>query len=465
MDDHTRRAARFYAERDRRSRQLGVLDAATDIPVHITFSQELAENRTAHVALLALVNMVSRLHRRLCISAPDVPLLAKPLVPATSLRSSLLATARAIDPFIVLSEESVEGKGLSIRVGDGQAWYLGAEGARGTLAAGLQPFSVGNQSVLGAGMSACLAAAAACKSALGRSVAAARVSAWDLTEGGDASAGPSVGSLDLGSVLVVGAGAVASALAYWIRELDVQACWTAIDRDDLVLHNTNRALSSLAEDAGWADGTPGGTPVKKVTILNRVLGAVPEVCWYDDWIQRNPEARPDLVLPLANSRQVRRLIGQRFEPLLLHATTSTAWQAQLHRHIGGMDDCIECRMRAHESAEPVQLACSTAPVTNPDGTSSDAALPFLSGAAGLLLTSALCRLAVGEVARGENHWSLHFDSNHRMGDRSRFECTADCETRMPFAVREQIATGSRWAHILAPPRSDQRTALGSQERE
>jgi hypothetical protein len=445
MADGSRTAAEFYDERDRRTRQMGVLNEAVARPVAITFGADLAGNRTAQVAVLALVNMLSRLHRRLRISAPESPLLGKGLVPATTLQGALVAAARAIDPFITVDVTSSDSEALSVQVADGPRWYLGAEGACGVLATSPQIFSVEDHAVLGGGMAACLAAAAACNSALGRPSAPARISAWDFMEGPDASGGKPLGHVELGSVLLVGAGAVASALAYWIRECDVSAAWMAIDRDDLLLHNTNRSLSTTAADAGW----PNGTPLKKVEILSRMLGAEPRVCWYDEWVTANPEVRPDLVLPLANGRHVRRLVGRRFEPVLLHATTSTAWQAQLHRHVGGLDDCIECRMRAYDSADPVQLSCSTAVIPTSEESSSDAALPFLSGSAGLLLASTLWRMAAGQAPiTRENHWSLHFDTTHRIADCARFECTDDCTNRLPSDVRQQIAAASRWAHLL-----------------
>jgi hypothetical protein len=440
----SRDANQFYAERDRRTRQMGVLDEALTKPVEVIFPSALASSRAAQISALALVNMVARLHRRLRFAAPAAPLLAKSLVPATNLQDALVQTARAIDPFVALDVISAESDGLSVQVDEGPRWYLGVEGACGIHATLPQAFSGGSQVVLGAGMAACMGAAAACRMAVGKPTIEARVSAWDCTEGAEASVGAPLEHADLGSCLIVGGGAVASALAYWVRECDLAASWVAIDRDDLALHNTNRCLCSTAADAGW----PAGTPLKKVEVLRRVLGAEANPCWYDEWIVAHPEARPDLVLPLANARHVRRLVGQRFDPVVLHATTSASWQAQLHRHIGGLDDCIECRMRTYESSDPVQLACSTAGVSTPDGTSTDAALPFLSGAAGLLLASALWRLAAGDDKWGlSNGWSLHFDSRHRMTDRSQFACGADCPSQMPSSVRQQIAAGSRWEDI------------------
>jgi hypothetical protein len=110
------------------------------------------------------------------------------------------------------------------------------------------------------------------------------------------------------------------------------------------------------------------------------------------------------VLPLANDRDVRTLITQRGEPLLLHATTSSNWTAQLHRHRPDLDDCPTCRIPGNSAP---QLRCATGPTVPEEPGSRDAALPFLSAGAGLLLAAALTDLSES-VALGDqfNHWQL-----------------------------------------------------------
>jgi hypothetical protein len=439
-------AAKFYEERDRRTKQMGVVEDAANRRVRIRCGSDVVGNRHAQIALLALINMVSRVHRHIALSVADAPLLAKSLLPSNSLREALRATALAIDPFLNLQIDEQPAEGLSIQVDDGPSWFLGADKARGLLSETCQGFSSAEASVLGAAMSSCLGAWSVCRLSLNRPVTSARISAWDGSEGDDAMPGLPIGQVDLGSVLLIGAGAVGSALAYWVRELDIVGKWLVVDGDDVALHNINRMLCAIAADAGW----PGGMPAKKAELLGRVLSGESDLRWYDEWISANPHARPDIVLPLANGRYVRRLVGQRFEPVILHATTSLNWEAQLHRHIAGKDDCIECRMREHESKEPSQFTCGTGTVPNPDGTSTDAALPFLSGAAGLLLASALCRLGIGNLATDEENFSsLHFDTNNRLSQRSCWECKDDCANIVSVDVRREIASGSRWASLLS----------------
>src|SRR4051794_36520062 len=59
------------------------------------------------------------------------------------------------------------------------------------------------------------------------------------------------------------------------------------------------------------------------------------------------EARYDLVLPVVNEHGARPFLHVRGEQVLLHATTSRARQAQLHRHRAGRDEAL-CRTRTDD---------------------------------------------------------------------------------------------------------------------
>ena len=199
---------------------------------------------------------------------------------------------------------------------------------------------------MGGGLAAVLGAASLMQGAFGRRPGARRVSLWRFGEGNEAELGPrdDLGPLDVGDVLVVGAGAVASGFFYWCREVGLVGNWEVTDGDRIVLHNTNRAMTFTAADAGWSGGTEQGPGRMKVEAVAPGLNVHKFSGWYENWRLARGDRRPDLVLPLANDFDVRTAIGQRGENLLVHATTSPSWTAQLHRHIAGHDDCIDCRL-------------------------------------------------------------------------------------------------------------------------
>lgn len=100
----------------------------------------------------------------------------------------------------------------------------------------------------------------------------------------------------------------------------------------------------------------------------------------------------DLVLALANERAVRGSLQARQLQVLLHATTSANWQAQFHRHLADRDDCIDCRIPPNAP----RLLCASS-IVGSSGELADAALPFLSAAAALLLAAGLGRLQEGSL--------------------------------------------------------------------
>jgi hypothetical protein len=224
------------------------------------------------------------------------------------------------------------------------------------------------------------------------------------TSGADATDATDVGPLDVGNVDVIGGGAVGHALTYWANVFGVAGRWDVIDGDDAEIHNTNRCMGMTVADAGWPDGLSTGRPSKKAASAARNSAATPVPAWYHDLPAGRP--RPDLVLVLANEHGIRETVAQSGEPLLLHATTSPNWTAELHRHVPGRDDCPACRIPSRTQAT---FLCSEGPADPSDHSSGDAALPFLSAMSGLLLCSALLDLTAGQrVLHGRtNHWRVH----------------------------------------------------------
>lgn len=416
-------------------------------PVAVHVGEDAAATRAGQVTVLALVNMLARMYRRLVLIIPDSPLLARSLTSASNLLTACVSTAEAIDPFIDLElgarrRSSMPGVGIGLAVATGLDYYLGADRLTATLAT--DPVKIANchSTVLGGGLAACLGASALFRVGHGHRATPRHLSLWNFSEGDQAPPGPEqVEPVDVGDVLVVGAGAVSSALCYWLAELGVTGRWVVADGDLAELHNLNRTIGLVAADAGWPDTTP----ANKAVVAARLSGAEPFPGWYHEWLETHSDARPDLVLPLANDYGVRHAIGQRGAKLVLHATTSNNWTAELHRHIAGRDDCIDCRIPEELQA---RFACSIGSAQPGRKASSDAALPFLSGAAGLLLAAGLVRLQLGTLERGShNHWRLLLELEHRTWQRSFHRCQQGCAQVLAEPIRRAVNAGTRWAEL------------------
>ncbi len=441
--------AAFYELRDLRTVEYLRSGELPQVPVHVALDAAAASCAPGQLALLALANQLSRVHRRISFAIPDarIPVLVRTPFPGATLGEVLSRTVGSIDPcgsFLVGGP--MDGRrGVSIGLGEGIGpgfdWYIGGDQAVGFLSRSPIAFTPYSGTLRGAATASCLGAAALLRAQLGLDTAPRVLSSWNYAEGSLAAPGPDLESLDVGRVLLVGAGAVAASLVYWLHAFGVGGNWTVVDRDTVRFHNINRGLIFTAAHAGWPSLTLRAS-VEKASVLSHLIpGGRAFPFWYDECAELQ-QYKPDVILVLANDRNVRHLIAARNATVTLHATTSANWQSQLHRHITGKDDCIGCR--GHEMREPM-FGCSTATVSLPDGKSSDAALPFLSAASGLMLATALQRLQSGELATdSRNDWRWDFHSPFRMATSGVRRCAEDCRRILPAQLRRRINATTRW---------------------
>lgn len=437
--------SQFYAQRDLRTAEYVGGQPIDARSVHVAIDDKAAATPAGQLALLALANQLARVHRRITFALPSssIPLYVGNPFSVGTLGETLLSTVTRIDPcgeFRIGSPPSgaIVSIGLGDKVGDGFDWYIGADRAIAMLSKTPVGYSAVPSTLLGAALASCLGAAAVFRAVLGLESVPRSISAWNYAEEADAVAGMELLELlDVGRVLMVGAGAVAAALVYWLYAFGVGGNWTIIDRDVLALHNTNRGMIFTAADAGW----PNGIPRLKAELLASFM---PGSRWAKEWYHESKIAGEDhdVVLGLANEHEVRHWIASRNNTVTLHATTGVNWLSQLHRHIIGLDDCIWCR--AGEASTPV-FQCSVGNVPVPDGGRTDAALPFLSAASGLMLATALLRLQREELAvLNRNDWRWDFGSAYKMASSSFRNCRAGCSRIVAAEVRQQINRNGRW---------------------
>ncbi|MGQ0678171.1 MAG: ThiF family adenylyltransferase [Actinomycetota bacterium] len=413
----------------------------------ILAGQDVVDTPTGQTLILAAVNMAARVHRRIAIDIPDAELLVPTLVAATSLRDAAFALALAIDPFLDLrdtGEKEAPSLGIGQRAG---SVNVGAKGYRASVSVGSLLIGDHPAGILGAGLAACLGTSALLQLVTGQIPAERVVSLWCFGEGDLDEVGPEVpvGPLKVGErVALIGAGAVGSAIAYWLRLIGVEGEWVFVDHDEVELHNTNRSIGQLVEDAGWAAGLPGGIPRGKANVAAELIGGYHFDGWYDEWIQ--DARRPDLIIPVANDRGLRQVIGRLGMPLLMHGATSANWTAELHRH-GPRDDCPACRFPHNTIPD---FGCSEGPLDPgiEKEESPDAALPFLSAAAGLLVVAGLTQLENGYLDVRHNHHRLLFQSAINTSWLNTIHsCHDGCRIRPTPGVRRQLNRGRRWGHL------------------
>lgn len=407
-----------------------------------------------HALALCLVNQLARAHRRIVVvGETDAPLQCPSPFGHESVAEATVGLARAINPFIEATSATLDsvstGEDLILGIGQVESAHLclGADGFLATLGPQARIFDR-SASVWGALLAACLGASVAFHQATGRdrSVPHGVFSLWELgaPNGRDGPADP--GALDVGRVLQVGAGAVGCAVNFAAALAGLRGEWTIVDGDAIDVSNLNRQALFVAADTDWPIGPAAG---KSPTVARRLIAATDATVdhsprWYGiDKCVVNESY--DLVLGLANDGGVRGALQARQPTVLLHATTSDRWQAQVHRHIAGHDDCIDCRI----PPAPGRMRCSTGDVAV-QGQRVDAALPFLSMTAGVLLAAQLARLQHGALLEvAENQVALDLAASLPFREGVVRACRADCRVRLQAPARHAIDGYSRWSSLDA----------------
>jgi molybdopterin-synthase adenylyltransferase len=413
FEAHLREATLAYQPRFR----------ADSRPVVIEVS-EAAHTPAGHALLCALTNQLARTHRRI-VFVGDLarPLLCRDSFGHVRLDEASAGLAREINPPIAVDvvERTPRVEAIArLGIGAGGELALGAHDWHATLR---REGEVGtcHADIWGAMLASCLGAWYAFQRLLGeRPAPAPAYSLWRLA-GGESQDGPATGGpLDLGRVMQVGAGGVGAALDYWLGLVGVDGSWTIVDGDAVEVSNLNRQLLFHAADAGYPDGMAHNKAKLAAARLGPSAHASPK--WYGD----DPavvEADYDVVLALANERGAREALQDRRPPILLHATTSANHQAQLHRHLPGLDDCIRCRI----PGEVARLRCGGGKIPE---VSSDAALPYLSGLAGLMLAAAIARASAGHLGdQATNLAVLDLGTTTLHAQRARLSCRDGCHER------------------------------------
>ena len=412
------------------------------IPAGITVGRATAETRVGQVAALTAANILARSHPEVVLHIPAVELIVDSPLGGSTLAEACDAVASAAGYETgVTTVDALPEAILSVGIGPDAAHasiYAGARGWTASTGHAPQPLDQVDSSTIGLGTAVTLATGWMFRTAVQLPAIAERsFSLWSLMIATDRTGPTALPTIDVGRVWMVGAGAVGSCLAWWLRLLGVTGDWMIIDKDIVDLTNINRSLGMFLRD--W--GEPDKPTYKADVAATLVPGARPFVGWWDEWTEHD-EPSPDVLLPVANERGVRAQIAAYSHPATLHATTSRDWTGELHRHLAAEDGCIACRFP--ETAPT--LKCATGPVQiKPGDPARDASLPFLSGAAGLMLAGALIQLQEGTWSEHDhNGWRLWCDDTPRVVSRSRWHCTAGCAALSQQGVRRLMHGHTRW---------------------
>jgi hypothetical protein len=267
---------------------------------------------------------------------------------------------------------------------------------------------------------------------------------WQSTQTRPSGSTPEV-NLDLGDLWVIGTGSVGTSLLYFLTLFTRNFDTVLIDMDEVKVENLNRAAIFGVPDVGQ----------KKVVATAKFLNSLgvrsvrTEVAALHEsaiWTNRQ-EGTPDIVVSAANEMNVRYNIEQACPPIQIYGTTGKQWQAALVRHIPFVDPCSCCLFEPEHSTA---TACASAPIKSKNGEDQiDAALPFLSFAAGLMAAAEIVKLGLPGFPFSRNRVFLYTNPAIRLTSaetRRRDRCL--CHTRSD-SVHRQMLRGSKY-YKLSP---------------
>lgn len=410
----------FYRRRDDRTNRLTDSRDYHNLHVRVVAAQAALNSFSGQVQLILVANMLARWCRRVELAFPDAPLHSRLRIDNwKTLHQRIFSEMQQADPFgsfitapdfalpaqYVLGVGQVDPGSVSFVI-DSAGWqaYAGKELiARSTKE---------EENIIGPAFAACLGVADAFKVASGQPdgtrVRSLGLSLWDLSLRPSSDRIPLPKTIDLGNVLLIGAGSVGSAIVYLLRMLPITGRITVIDHDLVEIENLNRSpLFGINDDAEH-----------KVAVCQRYLAnhvsIDPFPVKYDEFIDqkgRKPGAI-DLILPEANEYGARSYIENNYPPLQIYGTTTTSWGINYHRHLPLKDeDCSLCRFPV--TAQPA-MACSINKVETVAGKPIDAALPFLSMGAAVLTLADLIRLQLPGYPQVPNFAFIDFKDKLEM---------------------------------------------------
>jgi molybdopterin/thiamine biosynthesis adenylyltransferase len=394
------------------------------------------------VAALTASNLLSRMTPSVALALPSAPVV-QPLPSAgRSLPDVLLAQMFSADPEGNFCRRPPRDTDVVLYLGpDGPGHTVHGLGWDSYIGSASSPLRVGSEpNPFGAGLASIIAVARLFLHRLDPPRAEFLFNAFDWGQyGAPPSAPPPF--LDLGELWFPGVGSVGTAALYFLTLVTRAFSAALFDMDEVKVHNLDRSPIFTSDDAEHLRNKAivGQSYLRSVGV-DRVVAEPYALHESDVWLRR-PAGRPDVIVSAANELNVRNFIEEAFPPVQLYATTGKNWQATLIRHIPIKDPCSLCLFPSTAAAPPTQCATGAMPGDKSSGEAKmDAALPFLSFGAGLMVAAELVKLPSDGYPYAANRIFLQIQPepalvsawlSHRQG--------CFCHTRSPLVHRRMIA--------------------------
>lgn len=438
----------FYEQLNDRMRRYGASPLDPTRVITITASPNYLASYDGQVAALVACNLLGRLSPSCQIGFRDVTI--HPSLPwsGRSLVQHALNGMKAANPFGRYCTGSAAANDFRFHLGrHGHDTVIHGSGWNAYIGPGPSPLPrVTSDIGIGSALSVVLAAAHLFRTRFGTMTDATVCNAWDWTDVPSSVEFSPVGA-SLGHVMTVGLGSVGSAANYFLALATRNFRASLIDHDHIGVGNITRSPI-------FTDAHAKIEQVKVEAVAAFLRGAsvedvaVDPIALHESSLWNFREAgSTDVLISAANEFNVRYNIEMGFPPIQLYATTGRNWQATLMRHAPGTKACSLCVFPPEEKFGSTMCATDGPPKapTAAEEPRTDAALPFLSFAAGLMTAAEILKLNVPGYPFSAERVMLGLKSKlvlagtpipHRVG------CL--CESRHS-GVHQAAIAGSRYA--------------------
>ena len=343
------------------------------------------------VAILTAANLLGRMTPSVALDLPLVPLIAPLRFTGTNLAEAVLSQLYKADPSGNFCLRSTKKDDYILHFGRTGAPTL-VHGSGWNFYCGPSPSPLVNDHTtnpIGPVMAAILAISEAFRTDLSKSPEKIFFNAlnWEpkVLE-------PDICPLQpqskLGTLWTVGTGSVGTAILYFLSLATQDFSSVLFDMDTVKIHNLDRSPIFIADDVGTNKVSATQKYLKHAGING--IQTEPHALDEAELWQNRKQGVPDLMISTANERNVRSIIEGGFPPVQIYGTTGKNWQATLLRHIPIHDPCSTC---VFPETKYKQTQCATAPKEEKNGEDQvDAALPFLSFAAGAMAAAEILKL-------------------------------------------------------------------------
>jgi hypothetical protein len=438
----------WYRQRNDRSLRYAGRVLPPDRSIILKVSPQYAARYDGQVAVLVAANLLARMTPAIAFDLPDVEIVGPLPWAGARLRHQLTQAAFAADPVGLFNLRGIQQGDYVLSFGpEAASAAVHGSGWNAYVGAGPSPLSsFDDPNPIGPALAAIVAVARLFALQMGPLDGPHLFNALTWQTGAVAA------SFDperqLGSLWAIGVGSVGTAVLYFLTLLTNRFSATLFDMDFVKVQNLDRSPIFSAADAQ--------NRLRKVNATEAYLRSVgvQDIATEKDpldqsrvWFTREA-GTPDLLISAANERDVRYVIEKSAPPLQIYGTTGANWEASVIRHTPLTDPC-SCCLFPPEIPQAATICATDTVVTPETGESVDAALPFLSFAAGLMAAAEILKTGLPGYPLSPNRTTLytHPGASPRFISpslRRRQSCL--CGSRNP-AIHRRMIRGTKYEFL------------------